>query len=103
MAVYYRSCNSYTINIVDTLFNFPPEFNNLADEHWPKNITIVMHGYGVCQAVAMAQGKVYHDGVWINCCGHVELSRGEKNDRKWTLVDHKDVVMPHSLLNNYDY
>ena len=40
--------------------------------------------------------------VWINYCGHVELSRGEKSDRKWTLVDHIDVVMPHSLLNHYD-
>ena len=48
----------------------------------------------------MAQGKVYHDGVWVNYCGHVELTRQEKSDRRWTLVDHKNVDIPQSLLNH---
>jgi hypothetical protein len=48
----------------------------------------------------MAQGKVYHDGtgVWVNYCGHVELTRKEKSDRKWTLFDHKNVDIATSLL-----
>jgi hypothetical protein len=50
----------------------------------------------------MAQGKVYHDGtgVWVNYCGHVELTRQEKSDKKWTLVDHKNVDIYTSHLNH---
>ena len=49
----------------------------------------------------MTQGKLYHDGcgVWVDYCGHVELSRGDKNDRKWTLDDHKDVSIPRAMIS----
>ena len=89
----------YTVSFLP-FCRFPHGFNNLANEHWPCNIVIVTHGYGVCQAVAMAQGKTHHDGVWVDYCGHVELTRRDKNDRRWTLVNHKNVDMPHSLLNH---
>ena len=78
------------------LCRFSPEFNNIADEHWPNNIVIVTHGYGVCQAVAMTQRKHYIDGVWVDYCGHVELSRKDINDRTWTLDGHQDVSIPRS-------
>ena len=85
------------ITVADLICRFPPEFSHLADEHWPNNIVIVTHGYGVCQAVTMAQGKAYHDGhcVWVNYCGHVELTRQGKNDKKWTLLDYNNVDIPH--------
>ena len=81
------------------IYRFTPEYNHLADEHWPNNIVIVTHGYGVCQAVAMSQGKLYHDGngVWVDYCGHVELSRKDKSDRKWTLEAYQDISVPRSL------
>ena len=45
----------------------------------------------------MAQGKAYHDGhgVWVNYCGHVELTRQEKSDKEWTLLNYNNVDIPH--------
>ena len=69
------------------------ELNNIADEHWPNSIVIVTHGCGVCQAVTMSQpGNFHHDnGVRVEHCGHVELSRQSTMDGKWILERYQDV------------
>ena len=70
---------------------FTAEFTKLADEHWPKNIVIVTHGYGVCQAVAMTKGQEYFRDVWVEYCGYVEMSRTSKDKYDWKHESKSDI------------
>ena len=73
------------------MHRFTAEFNQLADKYWPNNIIIVTHGYGVSQAVAMTRGELYRNGVWVEYCGHVELTRSNKENHDWMLKNYEDV------------
>ena len=48
----------------------------------------------------MTQDKLYHDGVWVDYCGHVELSRKDVSDRMWTLDAQKDVFYSSFAVEN---
>lgn len=89
--------NSMTIlSCITLLSRFIPAYCSLADEYWPHNVVIVTHGYGVLQALAAGKlGKVHRRGAgaWVDYCGHVELSRTEKDSHEWTMEDHEEIVI----------
>lgn len=93
--LYQASCKPPTLSCgYDSLLiicRFTAEFNKLADEHWPKNIVIVTHGYGVCQAVAMTKGQRYFKDIWVNYCGFVEMSRASRGSSVWKSEDEANI------------
>ncbi len=73
------------------------EVNKLADEHWPKNIVIVTHMFGVTRAMALAQGE---RASRADYCGYVEISRTSKQNYDWTKLSYSGIhlKMPCAIL-----
>ena len=88
MYILYLCLQSYHISHA---CRFTVEYNKLADKYWPKNIVIVSHGYGVCQAVAMVRGEEYCRDVWVDYCGFVEMSRTSTDSHSWTEESRLDI------------
>ncbi len=57
-------------------------FQELAAHHWPNNLLLVTHEYGVMQAMFLGGCR---DDVEATYCGHVELSRASRTDYQWTI------------------
>ena len=62
-------------------------FQRLADQHWPESLLLVTHEYGVRQAMVLGGCR---DDVEASYCGHVELSRTER-EQTWKIEDYVDV------------
>lgn len=64
------------------------EINSLSDKHWPTNLVLVTHGYGVQAALTLAlPDKVAYNTEF---CGYIALRRQTKGG-KWTLVESEGV------------
>ena len=66
------------------LFRFEEAFNSIADDHYPKTVLIVTHGYGVCRAIDLARDTA-GGYTWADYCGCVVIKRVGKDSHKWTL------------------
>ena len=67
-------------------YRFIPAFEDLADQYWPHNLVIVTHGYGVMKAISLGMGEIHRrPGVYIDYCGHVELTRTRKERSSWMI------------------
>lgn len=66
------------------------EFKRLADSHWPENLLLVTHEYGVISAMML--GGCTRD-TEATYCGSVELLRREETQHKWTIVKYHGVYM----------
>jgi len=74
------------------LQRFLPAFNDLADQHWPHNIVVVTHGYGVSQSLRLSPEERHRSrAVWVDYCGHIEFSRESKECHTWRIEQHKDI------------
>ena len=63
-------------------------FKKLADQHWPDNLLLVTHEYGVIEAMAFGGCR---DDVEAAYCGYVELSRTDSSEHSWTIEGYSDV------------
>ena len=64
------------------LNRYEKEFKRLANLHWPDNLLLMTHEYGVMQAMAVGGCE---DDVEAEYCGSVQLSRNDLTQNQWTL------------------
>ena len=67
---------------------------DLADEHWPSDIVLVTHQYGVEQALVVG-GKQDDHLYEVTYCGNVELIRDEKGG-PWS-IDSTDKIYKYDI------
>ena len=78
----------------DSHCRYDAEFKRLADLHWPHNLLLVTHEYGVKQAMAMGGCG---EEVEATYCGSVQLSRTELSHQLWTIEQYHGVFKYDTL------
>ena len=73
------------INELLHLHRYQKAINELADKHWPNDIVLVTHKYGVEQALAMGGKEKSHLYLYVPYCGNLELVREEKGGQ-WSIA-----------------
>ena len=66
----------------------------LADKHWPHNLLVVTHEYGVIEAMALGRAKGEYEASY---CGYVELCRSEEEREVWAVDHYVDVFQYESF------
>ena len=74
----------------ELLIRYKVEFKRLADRHWPDNLLLVTHEYGVKAATELEQ--CLRD-VEATYCGSVELVRKCQSHHEWSIVQYHGVYM----------
>ena len=69
----------------------------MADSHWPDNILVVTHEYGVMSAMQLGG---YPDSVEATYCGSVELLRTNKANHEWSIVQYQGVYKYETVLDD---
>ena len=72
-------------------------FKRLADQHWPDNLLLVTHEYGVMQAMALGGCR---DQVEATYCGHVELSRTDGREHSWKIEGYVGVYKYDNIFDD---
>ena len=67
---------------------YEADYKRLADLHWPDNLLIVTHEYGVMSAMKLGGGSENVEAVY---CGSVELIRREQAQHEWSIVEYHGV------------
>ena len=91
-------CNNVTTNHSTPLhtYRYKAEFKRLADKHWPDNLLLVTHEYGVMSAMGLAE---HHEDVEATYCSSVELYRKEQAQQNWCVGRHHGVYKYDSLID----
>ena len=77
-------------------YRYKAEFKRLADKHWPDNLLLVTHEYGVMSAMGLAE---HHEDVEATYCSSVELYRKEQAQQNWCVGRHHGVYKYDSLID----
>ena len=70
------------------------EFKRLADSHWPDNLLLLTHEYGVMSAMQLGGCS---ESVEATYCGFVELLRKQKATHDWSTVQYQGVYKYETL------
>ena len=73
---------------------YKEEINRLADKHWPDNLLLVTHEYGVNSAMSLGGTMEPTETVY---CGSVELVRSQQEQHNWT-IEHYHGVFKYDII-----
>ena len=83
------------LSYCSTIARYKAEFNRLADVHWPENLLLVTHEYGVLAALELGGIQEPMEATYCSC---VELVRSDRNQHSWTIEQYHGVYKYDTLI-----
>ena len=74
--------NVILIGGLSPMCRYKEEFKRLADVHWPDNLLLVTHEYGVLAGIELGGTTEPMEATY---CGCVELIRTDRTQHNWTI------------------